>query len=64
MGMPGVFELVVILAIVILIFGSKRLKNIGKDLGGAIKGFKKSMDAESSEKTTKNNNKAKTNKTK
>jgi sec-independent protein translocase protein TatA len=43
MGMPGPFELIIILVIVLLIFGGKRLKNIGGDLGGAIKGFKKSM---------------------
>ena len=48
--MPGPFELVIILAIVILIFGGKRLKNLGSDLGGAIKGFKTSVkDAETEE---------------
>ena len=48
--MPGPFELVIILAIVILIFGGKRLKNLGSDLGGAIKGFKSSVkDAETKE---------------
>ena len=48
--MPGPFELVIILAIVILIFGGKRLKNLGSDLGGAIKGFKSSVkDAEQEE---------------
>jgi len=45
--MPGPFELIIILAIVILIFGGKRLKNLGSDLGDAIKGFKSSVkDAE------------------
>ena len=49
--MPGPFELVIILAIVILIFGGKRLKNIGGELGGAIKGFKSSMkESETKEK--------------
>ncbi len=44
------FELLIILAIVILIFGGKRLKNLGSDLGGAIKGFKSSVkDAETEE---------------
>lgn len=43
MGMPGPFELIIILVIVLLIFGGKRLKNIGNDLGGAIKGFRSSM---------------------
>ena len=36
----GIQELLVILAIVLLIFGPKRLKNIGSDLGNAIKGFR------------------------
>ena len=45
MGLGGIsiWQLLIILAIVIMIFGTKRLKNIGGDLGGAIKGFKKSM---------------------
>ena len=43
MGMPGPFELIIILVIVLLIFGGKRLKNIGNEVGGAIKGFKSSM---------------------
>ena len=51
--MPGPFELVIILAIVILIFGGKRLKNLGSDLGGAIKGFKSSVkDTEVEEEET------------
>ena len=41
--MPGPFELIIILIIVLLIFGGKRLKNIGGQPGGAIKGFKSSM---------------------
>ena len=48
--MPGPFELVIILAIVILIFGGKRLKNLGSDLGGAIKGFKSSVKEAETEK--------------
>ena len=47
MGMPGPVELIIILVIVVLVFGGKRLKNLGGDLGGAIKGFKKSMKDES-----------------
>ena len=51
MGMPGPFELIIILVIVVLIFGGKRLKNIGGELGGAIKGFKSSMkESETKEK--------------
>ena len=43
MGMPSLMELIIILVIVLLIFGGKRLKNIGSELGGAIKGFKSSV---------------------
>ncbi|MDC0888812.1 twin-arginine translocase TatA/TatE family subunit [Candidatus Thioglobus sp.] len=48
--MPGPFELIIILVIVLLLFGGKRLKNIGGDLGGAIKGFKKSMKESENDK--------------
>ena len=48
--MPGPFELIIILVITILIFGGKRLKSIGSDLGGAIKGFKSSMKDSTAEK--------------
>ena len=39
----SVWQLLIILAIVLVIFGAKRLKNVGSDLGGAIKGFKTAM---------------------
>lgn len=42
----GIKELIVILVIVLLLFGTKRLKTLGTDLGSAIKGFKKSMGEE------------------
>ena len=42
----GLPELLVILAIVLLIFGPKRLKNIGSDIGNAIKGFRKAVTDE------------------
>jgi sec-independent protein translocase protein TatA len=35
---------IIVLVIVLLVFGTSRLKNIGSDLGAAVKGFKKSMD--------------------
>ena len=47
--MPGGFgltELLVVLAIVLLIFGPRRLKNIGADLGNAIRGFRKAVTDE------------------
>jgi sec-independent protein translocase protein TatA len=45
MGFGGIsiWQLLIVLAIVILIFGTKRLKNIGGDMGGAIKSFKTAM---------------------
>jgi sec-independent protein translocase protein TatA len=39
----SVWQLLIILAIVLVLFGAKRLKNVGSDLGSAIKGFKHSM---------------------
>jgi len=51
MGMPGPMQLLLILAIVIVIFGAKRLKNIGSDLGGAVKGFKSAVKDEAEEST-------------
>ncbi|MFI3155198.1 MAG: Sec-independent protein translocase subunit TatA [Methylococcaceae bacterium] len=39
----SVTHLLVVLAIVIVVFGTKRLRNIGSDLGGAIKGFRSAM---------------------
>ena len=40
----GMKELLIILAIALLVFGAKKLKTIGSDLGGAVKGFKKAMN--------------------
>ncbi|HID83156.1 MAG TPA: twin-arginine translocase TatA/TatE family subunit [Chromatiales bacterium] len=46
MGFGGIsiWSLVLILVIVVLLFGTKRLKNVGGDLGGAIKSFKKAVN--------------------
>jgi len=44
--MPSVPQLLIVLAIVVLIFGAKRLKNLGSDLGGAVKGFKTAVKEE------------------
>ncbi len=48
MGFGGIsiWQLLIILAIVLLLFGTKRLRNLGGDLGNAIKGFKKAMGDE------------------
>ncbi len=43
-GGIGIWQLVIILVIILLVFGTKKLKNIGSDLGGAIKGFKGAME--------------------
>lgn len=56
MGLGGIsiWQLLIILVIVLLLFGTKKLRGIGSDLGGAVKGFKDSMadkEAESSEAT-------------
>ncbi|NLY13881.1 MAG: twin-arginine translocase TatA/TatE family subunit [Gammaproteobacteria bacterium] len=44
MGGISVWQLLIILAIVVVLFGTKRLKNVGSDLGDAIKGFRKAVD--------------------
>ncbi|WP_222565430.1 Sec-independent protein translocase subunit TatA [Novilysobacter antarcticus] len=43
MGSMSIGHWVVVLLIVVLVFGTKRLKNVGKDLGEAVKGFKKGV---------------------
>ncbi len=45
-GGIGIWQLLIVLVIVLLLFGTKRLKNIGSDLGNAIKGFKGAMTDE------------------
>src|SRR5262245_16818281 len=45
MHMPNITQLLIILVIVALIFGTKRLKEVGGDLGSAVKSFKKAMSA-------------------
>ena len=40
----SIWSLLLIFAIILLLFGTKKLRNIGSDLGGAIKNFKKSID--------------------
>ena len=43
MGTFSIWHWIVVLVIVLLIFGTKKLRNLGSDLGGAIKSFKQSM---------------------
>lgn len=51
MGLGGisVWQLLIILVIVVLIFGTKKLKNMGGDIGGAVKNFKSAMSEEEKE---------------
>jgi len=42
----SIWQLLIILAIVLVLFGAKRLRNVGSDLGGAIKGFKSAVKEE------------------
>ena len=51
MGIGGIsiWQLLIILVIVALIFGTKKLRGIGGDLGGAVKGFKKAINDEPGE---------------
>jgi sec-independent protein translocase protein TatA len=43
MGSFSIWHWLIVLLIVVLVFGTKKLKNIGEDLGGAVKGFKEGM---------------------
>tara|TARA_B100001996_G_scaffold379850_1_gene366251 strand:+ start:982 stop:1137 length:156 start_codon:yes stop_codon:yes gene_type:complete len=46
----SIWSLLLILLIVLLLFGTKKLRNIGGDLGGAIKNFKKSVNNDKTDK--------------
>ena len=52
MGFGGIsiWQLLIILAVVLLIFGSGKLKSLGSDLGASLKGFKKAVKEESKDK--------------
>lgn len=52
MGLSGIsiWQLLIVLAIVVMLFGTKRLRTLGGDLGSMIKGFKNSMSSEESKK--------------
>jgi len=46
MGSLSIWHWLIVLLVVVLIFGTKKLRNIGEDLGGAVKGFKEGMRAD------------------
>ena len=49
MGAMSIWHWLILLVVVALVFGTSKLKNVGKDLGGAIKGFKEGMKEASDE---------------
>jgi len=55
MGFGGIsiWQLLIILVIVLVLFGTKRLRNIGSDLGGAFKGFKSAMKDDKKDESEK-----------
>jgi len=44
LGGISIWQLLIVLGIIILIFGTKKLRNVGSDLGGAVKGFKEAVN--------------------
>ena len=54
MGSFSIWHWLIVLLVVVLVFGTKKLKNMGSDIGGAVKGFKEGLkdgnDSESSDK--------------
>ena len=51
MGTFSIWHWLIVLIIVMLVFGTKKLRNIGSDLGGAVRGFKEGMKEGTSDKT-------------
>ncbi|MCL1078471.1 Sec-independent protein translocase subunit TatA [Parashewanella spongiae] len=50
MGGISIWQLLIIAVIVVLLFGTKKLRSVGGDLGGAVKGFKKAMNSDDDKK--------------
>lgn len=57
MGGISIPSLLIILAIIVLLFGTKRLRNIGSDVGNAVKGFKKAMSDNEEDESTQSSDK-------
>ena len=53
MGSFSIWHWLIVLVIVMLVFGTKKLRNIGSDLGGAVRGFKEGMKEGTSDKPAK-----------
>lgn len=47
MGSFSIWHWLIVLLVIVLVFGTKKLRNIGSDLGGAVKGFKEGMKSDS-----------------
>ncbi|WP_426359168.1 Sec-independent protein translocase subunit TatA [Pseudocolwellia sp. HL-MZ19] len=56
MGNIGIWQLLIIVVIVVLLFGTKKLRNLGGDLGSAVKGFKKAITDDEANKTAETEN--------
>ena len=52
MGSFSIWHWLIVLLVVLLIFGTKKLRNMGTDLGGAVRGFKEGMKSAEDDKTT------------
>ncbi len=52
MGAFSIWHWLVVLVIVVLVFGTKKLRNLGSDLGGAVKGFKEGVKSADEENTS------------
>lgn len=50
-GGIGIWQLIILLVIILLLFGTKKLRNLGSDLGSALKGFKSAMNEGESEES-------------
>ena len=48
MGMPGFWEILIILIVLLVLFGGKKIRTMGSDLGESLKGFKKAIKDENS----------------
>jgi sec-independent protein translocase protein TatA len=63
MGSFSIWHWLIVLVIVMLVFGTKKLRNIGQDLGGAVKGFKDGMKSADEPKEQISQNSTSTDKT-
>jgi sec-independent protein translocase protein TatA len=55
MGSFSIWHWLIVLLIVVLIFGTKKLRSMGSDLGGAVKGFKQGMGEEAAKQSDQSN---------